>query len=61
MTLTEAKAALRPLGLSLRKRDGEYRVNFTGGAEATAYYTNDIFDAVETGRQMAKRERESNA
>ena len=46
-------AALRNLGLVCRKtEDGEYRVNFRGGTEATAYYTNDRVDALETGRAM---------
>jgi hypothetical protein len=27
----------------------EYRVNYSGGREATVYYTNDLDDAVNTG------------
>jgi len=41
--------------MSLRKRDGEYRVNFRGESESTAYYTNDIQDAVNTGVAMWAR------
>lgn len=52
-TLAQAKDALRPFGMSITKRDDEYRVNYINGAEATAYYTNDIEDAVRTGRTMA--------
>ena len=52
-TLAQAKAALRPLGVVLSKKDGEYKVNFRGGREGTAYYTDDINDAVATGRHMA--------
>jgi thioredoxin reductase (NADPH) len=57
MTLAEAKAQLAPLGIVLSKKDEEYRVNFRGGGESTAYYTNDIEDAVMTGKQMAKEGR----
>lgn len=53
MTLATARSILRNLGITLAKRDGEYRVNFTNGLEATAYYTDDIDDAVGTGRAMA--------
>lgn len=53
-TLKQAQAELRSLGMVLTHSDGEYRVNFKGGAERTASYTNDIDDAVGTGRAMAK-------
>ena len=58
MTLTMARARdqLRPLGLSITRPIGrDIRVNFTRGVEATAYYTNDLQDAVNTGRDMAER------
>jgi hypothetical protein len=32
----------------------EYKVNFVGGGEATAYYTDDLADALGTGKAMAK-------
>jgi hypothetical protein len=32
----------------------EYRVNFRGGREATAYYTNDLDDGLQTGLAMAR-------
>lgn len=54
-TLASARAELRAARMTLTKRDGEYRVNFTNGDEATAYYTSDIDDAVETGFQMNAR------
>jgi len=54
MTLAEAKKACSEIGCVLTKRDGEYRVNFRGGNEATAYYTNDLRDAVLTAAQMAR-------
>lgn len=52
-TIAFAKSVLSPLGMSLRKRDNEFRVNFRDGAEATAYYTDDLDDALSTGRAMA--------
>lgn len=54
MTFTTAKLVLRQAGVTLRKEDGEYRVNLRGGSEATAYYTDCIEDAYETGLTMAE-------
>lgn len=56
MTIREAQAELRPLGIVLTKdvASGEYRVNYRGGEEATAYYTDDKVDALHTGREMAR-------
>ena len=49
MTLQEAKSIARHLGLTLRKvRSGDYRVNFRDGNETTAYYTDNLEDAVST-------------
>lgn len=42
--------------MTLRKTDGEYRVNFCNGAEATAYYTNDLEDAFATATDMRARD-----
>lgn len=50
----EARAEARTLGCSLRRKDGEYRVNFLHGDEATAYYTDDLQDALGTARLMAE-------
>jgi hypothetical protein len=63
MTLKEAKALLRPLGITLRSdmESGEYRVNFSGGKEATAYYTPDLDDALNSGRAMAEQARQGRA
>ena len=60
MTLHEAKSIARHLGLTLRQvRSGDYRVNFRDGNETTAYYTNDLEDAVNTAVEMVRmRERE---
>lgn len=54
-TLKGAKALLRPYSMTITKKDGDYRVNFSGGKEESAYYTNDIDDAVATGIDMAQR------
>ena len=55
MTLKEAKKELKPLGITLTKNiDEEYRVNQQGGREETAYYTDSLLDALETGHAMYK-------
>lgn len=54
LTQANVSTTLRNLGIVIRKRDGEYRVNFKGGSEATAYYTDDIQDALDTGKMMAQ-------
>ena len=55
MTLTKARKALKPYQIVItRDVDGEYRVNYRSGREATAYYTNDIDDAYGTGRKIAE-------
>ena len=64
MTMVQARLTLRPLGIVLRKREGEYRVAFrlpprvkgmppAFDQEASAYYTTDLNDAVGTGIAMA--------
>ena len=56
MTLQEAKSIARHLGLTLRKvRSGDYRVNFRDGDETTAYYTDNLEDAVNTAVEMARK------
>ena len=55
MTLQEAKSIARHLGLTLRQvRSGAYRVNFRDGNETTAYYTDNLDDAVKTAVEMAR-------
>jgi hypothetical protein len=51
-TIKQATAECRSIGMTLRKVDDEFIVNFRNGKEATAYYTNDIEDAVATARAM---------
>ena len=44
------------LGLTLgRVRSGAYRVNFRDGNETTAYYTDNLEDAVNTAVEMARK------
>jgi hypothetical protein len=56
MTLQKAKSIARLLVLTLRQlRFGNYRVNFRDGNETTAFYTDDLEDAVKTAVEMARR------
>jgi hypothetical protein len=52
MTIEEARRILSSRGIVLRHQDGEFRVNYVRGREETAYYTNDLDDAVRTGLVM---------
>jgi hypothetical protein len=54
VTLQEAKSIARHLGLTLRKvHSGDYRMNFRDGNETTAYYRDNLEDAVKTAVEMA--------
>jgi hypothetical protein len=56
MTFQEAKSIARHLGLTLRKlRSGDYRVNFRDGNGTTAYYTDNLEVAVNTGAEMIRK------
>jgi L-ribulose-5-phosphate 3-epimerase UlaE len=56
MKLQQAKSIARHLGLTLRQvRSGAYRVNFRDGNETTAYYTDNLEDAVKTAVEMARK------
>jgi len=59
MTLANLKSIARALGMTLRCRDGEYRVTFATGTparlEAVAYYTDCREDAEGTMRDMFRR------
>ena len=60
MTLQQAKSVARHLGLTLRKvRSGDYRVNFRDGNEMTAYYTDNLEDAVNTVVEKARKRGQS--
>lgn len=54
VTLKEAIKLLSAKGITLKKVDGEYQVNYKGGKEATTYYTDDLDDAVATGVYMSE-------
>jgi hypothetical protein len=48
-------AELKKLGLTVRKSDGEFRVAYPGpNSEASAYYTEDLLDLLNTGLAMAR-------
>ena len=52
-TFKAAKATLKALGMFLTKLDNEYYVNFSGSIDhTTAYYTDDLLDAYQTGIAM---------
>lgn len=55
LTLADARTRAQSMGMSLTRKDDEYRVNFRGGCEDTAYYTNDLADALATARDMSER------
>ena len=56
MTLEEAKSIARHLGLTLRKvRSGDYRVSFREGNETTAYYSDNLEDAVNVAVEMVRQ------
>ena len=53
MKMTDVRAQLDVLGMTIRKVDGEYRVAFKGPhSEASAYYTDDLSDAYGTAVAM---------
>jgi hypothetical protein len=63
MKLAQAKAELAKINMTIKHADGEYRVAYKvqpntkearEAAEASAYYTGDIWDAVLTAKEMRK-------
>ena len=54
MTIQQTLKAIRDTGCTAKWNADlkEYRVNLKGGSEATAYYTEDAEDAVNTARAM---------
>jgi len=46
---------LMEIGMTIYKKEGEYRVNFKNGLETTAYYTDSLQDAILTAETMAKQ------
>jgi len=56
MTHHEAKSIARHLGLTLRKvHSGDYRVNFPDADDSTAYYTDNLEDAINAAVEMARK------
>lgn len=58
LTHSAVKAAIAAVGLTASRTDaGEWRVNYRGGSEATAYYTDDHADAIATAHAIAGLQR----
>ena len=53
-TIESVRDELSKYGVTIRKNDGEYRVNMKGGTENDAYYTCCLMDAYYTGIIMAR-------
>ena len=57
MTLKEAKQILKHHKVSIKRTEwNDYRINILSAypQEATAYYTDDIEDALDTGMKMSE-------
>jgi Flp pilus assembly protein TadD len=52
LTIQQTQQAIRALGLSVVRTDGEWRINLNNGSEATAYCTSDNDDALATARAL---------
>jgi hypothetical protein len=55
MTYRQARELIKSMGCTLHVQDGEYRVNLYKGTEETAYYTDDLQDAVNTAARMTEQ------
>jgi hypothetical protein len=55
MTYRSVQETLRKAGIVISKRGDTHRINFFSGLEDTAYYTNSLQDALETGLNMGRR------
>lgn len=54
MNYREAQEQLRIIGVVRSKRDGRIRINYFGGGEETAYYADDLQDAIDAGLRMGR-------
>jgi hypothetical protein len=54
VTYKSVQEKLRDAGIVISKRGDIHRINFFGGLESTAYYTESLEDALERGLSMAK-------
>jgi hypothetical protein len=53
MRLSDAKHELRAIGVSINKKDGEYRVALAGTkGDVGVYFTDDLRDAVITAKRQ---------
>lgn len=48
----DVRMQLVQVGVTIQHNDGEYRVCKRGADEDSAYYTNDLQDALDTGRKL---------
>jgi len=55
ITVREAQILLAEHAMVLKVIDGEYCVNYRHGAECTAYYSDDLEDAIITGVKKAQQ------
>jgi hypothetical protein len=56
LTLGAVRDELRAVGMSIVKTEwDDFRVNYRGGPERTAYYTGDLTDARDTGLAMMRQ------
>jgi hypothetical protein len=54
LTIKSAKSELADLGINLGKTaGGDFRVRYPDAAPGEGYFTNDLADALATGKQMA--------
>lgn len=54
MTYKVVQETLRDVGIVMSKRGETHRINFFGGLEDTARYTNSLEEALNKGLDMAK-------
>jgi len=57
MTYGAVREQLREIGIVISKRGETHRINFFGGLEDTAHYTNSLEDALAKGMMMARPRR----
>lgn len=53
-TKKAVRAYVRSLGLTVTWKGTEFRVNYPGGKEGTAYYSDSADDAIGTAQLMAQ-------
>jgi len=55
LTIAQVSATLKPYGMTVTKKDGEYLVRIKGTPSGAGYFTTDLKDASDTGIDMAIR------